>query len=319
MFSARLLLVFLNVNKNRQNEKDAWFLEMLGLKQQAVGMAVNAAMFMFIACAQERYVEFWLAAWLQSCTTPNLSFLHFMASQLWHLSQMWTLLHQVRDFLRPFLHGLRGSRSISHREEPVPLHCGCCDGHYHDRLGVYQRWKLWFLRGTGMFSWGFKRPVRGIGGTGHLGGRNQQTVCVIWMDWLTLLKSRWKWFSVIDSWHGHEKGENNKTLLYAFSDRDGLMLQDTNPRNDHCSACISSCKVWQQWSNGMHQRLTGADWACLGRESNLQKPSRLVMFSSVSLWRFAVSLLLRLLRSGIFREKWLSDIQFLGAENFQGK
>jgi len=58
MFSARLLLVFLNVNKNRQNEKDAWFLEMLGLKQQAVGMAVNAAMFMFIACAQERYVEF---------------------------------------------------------------------------------------------------------------------------------------------------------------------------------------------------------------------------------------------------------------------
>ena len=56
MFSARLLLVFLNVN-NRQNEKDACFLEMLGLKQ-VVGMAVNAAMLIFIVFAQERYVEF---------------------------------------------------------------------------------------------------------------------------------------------------------------------------------------------------------------------------------------------------------------------
>ena len=43
---------------------------------------------------------------------------------------------------RPFLHGLRGSRSISHRGEAIPLYCGCCDGHYHDLLGVYQRWKL---------------------------------------------------------------------------------------------------------------------------------------------------------------------------------
>lgn len=196
---------------------------------------------------------------------------------------------RVRDFLRPFLYGLRGSRSISHRGEALPLHRGCCDGHYHDLLGVYQCWKLWFLRGTGMCSWGFKRSVWGIGGTGHLGGGGISRPPCWNRD-----ESDWEWST---PGMGMKKVKAIKAIKhYAFSDRDGLIVQDFRIG---CNACISRVKgvklqgmtaVVQWYASEVDRRGLGLPWAWI----KFAQTINLAMFSSVSSWRFVImSILIR--------------------------